>query len=566
LRLQNGTNDNLFKATGIRPLGGERKIVEGDSVKRTKRNGRTSAAKHNSAARNNVWLVITAIVLLLIVMVGIIIITALRSARPVSVTYQEALIGLRAENVSEVIAPDLAADFSSGNYSLRELEQKYPGFSKEIRAVNARLKEAGEEVVASVNSEVITRSELNAQISLLPQQYRLLMDDSQVLQQMVDEKLLLQEARRLSITPSDSQIDAAYAELLVNGNMTKEQLQQNLETFGLGEKELRAMLSKQLVLNELFNKTIDQNTTVTEAEALAFYAENNESFLVPASVTVRHILIAVDNTTDDAAAKKLAEEALARYQKGEDFCTLVTQYTKDLGSKNMCGEYTFGKGFMVPEFEAASFSLKPGETGIVKSQFGYHVVLKVNETPESVVPFGEVKDQIESQISGEKRMSLYQAYIDALRANANITNKLVPEPQISEQPSVISPSETLVEVSNETQPGETPQKVPAQVEKPVTSTVTITAKNDTVLSLPAEDLTGLASCLSGKGVVLYTASWATASEKEKAKFGTAALKLTVVECTDSCEGVDAFPTWKVGGKLYARTLSFSELRSLSGCE
>ena len=97
------------------------------------------------------------------------------------------------------------------------------------------------------------------------------------------------------------------------------------------------------------------------------------------AVWARHILISVatDATQEQTeAAKKKAEELTEKLKKGEDFATLAKENSEDPGSKDNGGEYLFGKGTMVEEFENAAFALKPGEftQTPVKTTNGYHII------------------------------------------------------------------------------------------------------------------------------------------------------------------------------------------------
>jgi len=99
------------------------------------------------------------------------------------------------------------------------------------------------------------------------------------------------------------------------------------------------------------------------------------------TASVRHILVSITDSVKDADAKKKAEEILAEYNKGdktsEAFGKLATKYTEDTGSAEAGGLYeNFPKGQMVKEFEDWSFDAarKNGDTGIVKTSYGYHIM------------------------------------------------------------------------------------------------------------------------------------------------------------------------------------------------
>lgn len=343
--------------------------------------------------------------------------------KPVETTLQSAVNVFRSRNVSEMVLMDLAGDFANHTLTLRELEQKYPGFEEDIRAANDYLKSSNSEVLASVNGVVITRDEFARQMALLPAAYQGMMTEDQILHEMIDEELLLQEAARLSLMPSLEEIEEAYQNILTTGQLTEKQLEQNIAGYGLTREDLRALLKRQLTITKLFNERVEPFVNVTDEEALAFYEKNKQLFVQQEQVTVRHILVATAQR-DNMTALARAEEALAKYEEGTDFCSLVLVYSDDGGSKENCGEYTFGRNVMVPEFEQASFAMKPRETRIVKTSFGYHVILKTGETPMRQLSYGEVASLLLSKLAEQRRLEVYQAFISGLEENATIVNNL----------------------------------------------------------------------------------------------------------------------------------------------
>ncbi|MCL2877239.1 MAG: peptidylprolyl isomerase [Acidobacteria bacterium] len=105
-------------------------------------------------------------------------------------------------------------------------------------------------------------------------------------------------------------------------------------------------------------------------------------------VEAAHILLLVNDASEDAEVKEKAEEVLKLAQSGQDFAELARKYSDDSGSAEQGGYLgTFTRGQMVPEFESAAFALESGElSGLVRSQYGYHIILSLrheNPTLES---------------------------------------------------------------------------------------------------------------------------------------------------------------------------------------
>lgn len=101
---------------------------------------------------------------------------------------------------------------------------------------------------------------------------------------------------------------------------------------------------------------------------------------MPDSAKARHILISLNDASgqpklSDEAAKKLADSVYAAVAGGSDFTALAAQFSADPGSKDKGGDLgTFGYGTMVPEFNDFCFEKTPGSKGVVKTQFGYHII------------------------------------------------------------------------------------------------------------------------------------------------------------------------------------------------
>src|SRR6185437_10238691 len=138
---------------------------------------------------------------------------------------------------------------------------------------------------------------------------------------------------------------------------------------------------------------------VSGADVQRYYNQHQQEFQVPVQVRVRHILIKVPANADAktvAAAQKKAEGILQQLQHGANFADLAKQYSDDPGSKVQGGELGFIQhGATVPEFDRTAFALQPGQlSGVIRTQFGFHILQTEEKQPSHVKPIDEVHDQI----------------------------------------------------------------------------------------------------------------------------------------------------------------------------
>jgi peptidyl-prolyl cis-trans isomerase D len=167
---------------------------------------------------------------------------------------------------------------------------------------------------------------------------------------------------------------------------------------------------------------------VSSKEIEDYYQNNREKFGQPKRVKVRHILIKADakDAQASAKAKEKADSIQKEAAQGKDFAQLAKKYSEDPGTKDQGGEIGYiTKGMVVPEFEAAAFSLKPGEVSpVIQTPYGFHI-LKVEDVQEaSTQPLEKVRDQVEALLRNRKAGDLAYDLADQAYAAASKDKKL----------------------------------------------------------------------------------------------------------------------------------------------
>jgi len=183
-----------------------------------------------------------------------------------------------------------------------------------------------------------------------------------------------------------------------------------------------------------------QSQDVTDEEIAAYYEANKASMQQEEQVNARHIIVVVKEDAPESAqteAKKKIEKILEKVQAGEDFSALAKGFSEGPSAPNGGALGWVGRGVTVPEFEKAAFETKKGEfTGLVKTQFGWHII-KVEDRKDASTKsledsYEEVKAVIAQEKASEKITGLLDQAMDRLVSGMSIEEiatelKLTPE-------------------------------------------------------------------------------------------------------------------------------------------
>lgn len=130
----------------------------------------------------------------------------------------------------------------------------------------------------------------------------------------------------------------------------------------------------------------------------------------------RHILIAVDESRTESAARSLADDIAGKLASGGDFAALAAQYSSDPGSASRGGDLGFAApGNYVEAFDKALFALQVGETSPpVKTEFGYHIIRLDELRPGAGKSFEQVRDQLADELRRQKAQDEFYALAERL--------------------------------------------------------------------------------------------------------------------------------------------------------
>ncbi len=165
---------------------------------------------------------------------------------------------------------------------------------------------------------------------------------------------------------------------------------------------------------------VEAGMQISEQELRSAYSAALDNFRTPETIHARHILISTENKSDadKKKAKEKADDLLKQLKGGADFAELAKKNSDDTGTTASGGDLgTFPRGQMVKPFEDAAFALKPNEiSGVVQTQYGYHIIQVLSKEPSKVTPFEAVKADLERDLRASRAVDALQETATKLRA------------------------------------------------------------------------------------------------------------------------------------------------------
>ncbi len=300
-------------------------------------------------------------------------------------------------------------------------------------SVKIALAEVANKILAVVNDEVITNQELNDFLSPLYVQYeatykgkeleeKIAQAQKEMLNQLIDDKLILQEAKKENIIVSDNEIEEKIEELKQRFT-SPELFLAALEQQNLTLNKLEGLYRDQLMIKELVNRQVRFKVAVDPLEITRYYQSHLEEFKEPESVHLSNILIKTKDR-QDSDAKSEAEGILKSLKEGADFAQLAKEHSQGQNAAQGGDMGFVFKGQLLKEVDEVIFKLNPGEiSGVVKTDLGYHI-LKVHEKrSEQVKPLTAVQAEINEALSKEKFEERFNEWIGKLKKHAYVAIK-----------------------------------------------------------------------------------------------------------------------------------------------
>jgi len=244
----------------------------------------------------------------------------------------------------------------------------------------------------------------------------------EVVEQIVVQELLWQEAQRREFVVSDEEVEATMAQIK-SGFDSDMAFEFKIKEGGYTEKTFRENIRQQKSVQRMISEGIASDIEVSDAEVKAFYDENLEQMAIPERVHARHILVKFDKA--DPASRAAAEDKLAgimeKLEAGESFAVLAIENSEGPTGAQGGDLGYFGRGQMVKEFDEAAFALAPGEvSGPVETQFGLHLIKVEAHDQAGTAALADVEPQIREYLAQQALYKSVEQLVEDLRADGDI--------------------------------------------------------------------------------------------------------------------------------------------------
>ncbi|MDA2939023.1 peptidylprolyl isomerase [Acidobacteria bacterium AH-259-A15] len=291
-----------------------------------------------------------------------------------------------------------------------------------------------DEIVAKVNQEIITLSDIKKELLSLKSGLRREIQNPQALERefqerkrtllrnMIQNKILLQRGEELGVSANIDVDVAATLEQMRKGSgiPNLEVLDQYLRQQGSSLEQYRRSLKEKMIVDSLVQQFVYSKITLLTPEIEAYYQANIDRFTEAAEVELKEILFLTEGK-DKVQVRKKAEEVLGKLQSGASFEDLAKQYSEGPTASRAGDIGSFKKGSMAEPIEEAAFQLEEGQfSGIIETEYGLQIIKVMSKKAARQKPLEEIRPQIVRELYQKKAEPGLKEFFESLREQSYI--------------------------------------------------------------------------------------------------------------------------------------------------
>jgi len=262
-----------------------------------------------------------------------------------------------------------------------------------------------------------------------------------VVEQLINNEILLEQAKKLNLEASDGEVEDKFTEL--KSPFTEEEFQKQLKQRGMSVDDLKRDLRRQLSIQKLLNREVAAKVTITDQDVLDFYNANHNQFNVAEpQYRISQIVITPrkdpqirnrknDDATNEAEAQRKAKMLMDKLASGADFAQLAMDYSEDPNTATTGGDLGYIPESSLnqsdPTLKRTVLALKPGQVSqpiVLKDSIRILKLVAREAAGQRGVNDPQVQQTIRDTLRNRKEQLLRSAYLAVARDQAHVTNYL----------------------------------------------------------------------------------------------------------------------------------------------
>jgi peptidyl-prolyl cis-trans isomerase SurA len=315
---------------------------------------------------------------------------------------------------------------------------KKPEEKAPVEGANAK---TVEEIIARVNNEIITRSELDkarlaaeedakqeCQGKCTPDQLRADIEDRQknTLRDLIDQSLLVQRGKDMGVNVEPDVIKKLDQIRQQNKIDSMEDLEKAVSAQGQNWEDFKNNIRSQILTQRVISSEVGSHITIGKDEVEKYYNEHKSEFVRPEQVALREIEVSTEGKKDTELPdlKKKAETALKRVKDGEDFGEIAKRFSDSSTAKQGGFLGVYKRGELSKELEEIVFKMKKKDlTDVMDTKQGYLVLQVLERYEEGEQPLNKVENEIMDHLYSQRMEPAMRQYLKTLREQSYVVIK-----------------------------------------------------------------------------------------------------------------------------------------------
>lgn len=320
----------------------------------------------------------------------------------------------------------------------KEPAKKAPEKKPPVEGANGKVVE---EIIARVNNDIITKSELDkarasaeddakqeCQGKCTPDQLKTDIEDRQknALRDLIDQSLLVQRAKDMTINVEPELIKRLDQIRIQNKLDSMEDLEKAVTSQGLNWEDFKNNIRNNLLTQRVISNEVGSHITIGKEEVQKYYDEHKQEFVRPEQVALREIVVNTEGKpeSDLPDLKKKAETSLKRVKDGEDFGEIAKRFSDGSTAKQGGFLGIYKRGELSKQLEDIVFKMKKNDlTDVLDTKQGYLVLQVLEHFDEGQQPLDKVENEIMDHLYSQRMEPAMRDYLKTLREQSYVVIK-----------------------------------------------------------------------------------------------------------------------------------------------